>query len=335
MSLILSVDVGGTHANLALVRSGKHLMILHKKQYLTQEVVSVVDLVNEYLGVAKKQGHEVPVLACFAIAGPVSDNAGKLTHGGLVVDAREIVKHTSIGHALVINDFDAVSLSIALLESQDYKIVKRGVGVKKAPIVVIGAGTGFGKSVLVWHDNFKAYLPVPSEIGHGDLIVHSKEEFECAEYIRRQLGVSAPASWEMVLSGDGLVNIYSYLRSSRFAKHQEVAEFKNSVPTAQLISAYRKSDVLCKETFAWFERFYARCAKNAVLDSVACGGVYIAGGIVAKNPDMFGSGFVSEFTNNRRLTQILVQVPVWAITNYDVSLFGCINALRIWKDRVA
>jgi len=84
----------------------------------------------------------------------------------------------------------------------------------------------------------------------------------------------------------------------------------------------------------WFERFYARLAKNAVLDHVAGGGVYIAGGIVARNPTMFTPAFSQEFTDNHQLKDILKPVPVWAILNYDISLLGCANALAVWKERV-
>lgn len=331
---ILAADIGGTNSAFALVDISSTPTIVHKARYPTSAVSNFPTLVNGYLTQLRKEGIPPPEKGCFAIAGPVSNNKGRLTHAKFEVDAKELLEKTALKEALVINDFDAISFAIATLPEKDKILIKKGERDPHGRIAVIGAGTGLGKSLLVWDEHYKAHVPVPSETGHADLAVHSQEEYDFTNFTLKRLNLAGPASWEMALSGQGLVNIHEYI-ASRSGKNDNRRTPPETKITPELISANRKSDRLCAETFSWFERFYARCAKNAVLDYVATGGVYIAGGIVANNKDLFGPGFIEEFTKNLRLRDILVKTPIWGITNYDVSLTGCANALRVWNDRTA
>ena len=96
-----------------------------------------------------------------------------------------------------------------------------------------------------------------------------------------------------------------------------------------MISEYKEKDETCSESFKLFTRFYARCAKNFILDSLAVGGLYIAGGIASKNPSIFSTNeFLNEFKNVYRREDILKNVPIYIVKNYDVSLYGaCLAAI--------
>lgn len=322
-------DIGGTNATFALVDGGKGKpRILFKHRFDTQGLSFFPDVVNEFNKMLRQKNMGIPERACFAIAGPVSGNKGILTHASFDVDASELLEQTNLTEVLVINDFDAIGFAIPLLDVKDLITIKKGTAEKNGRIGVIGAGTGLGKSLLAWDEHNKAYFPIPSETGHADLVVHTQEEQEFVEFTKKQLDIREPASWEMVLSGQGLVNVYSYLCQKR----------KKAIPkniSAEIISSTRKTDHLSKEAFTWFERFYARLAKNATLEYVATGGIYIAGGIVAKNQDMFTENFLKEYKDNLRLREILEHCPVHAITNYDISLLGCVNASIVWKERIS
>jgi glucokinase len=55
--------------------------------------------------------------------------------------------------------------------------------------------------------------------------------------------------------------------------------------------------------------------------------LYIAGGIAAKNKEIFLSKeFTIEFENTHRRTEFLKTVPISVIVNYDVSLYGACYA---------
>lgn len=96
-----------------------------------------------------------------------------------------------------------------------------------------------------------------------------------------------------------------------------------------LISNYRLVDPLCKETFRLFTRFYGRCAKNFALATLAMGGLYIAGGIASKNKEIFSApDFFEEFENASQRRDVLKEIPIYVILNYDVSLYGaCFAAM--------
>ncbi len=133
------------------------------------------------------------------------------------------------------------------------------------------------------------------------------------------------------MSGRGIEGIYTFIKSMEQFKPSKITkEIDAASEKAPLISQYKKSDETCAETFRLFTKFYARCAKNYVLDTMATGGLYIAGGIASKNKEIFTSKeFLVEFRDAYRRSNILNNVPIHLIVNYDVSLYGtCLAALH-------
>ena len=47
----------------------------------------------------------------------------------------------------------------------------------------IGAGTGLGKSLMVWDSSNKRYFPVASEGGHADIPLYDPSERALRDYI--------------------------------------------------------------------------------------------------------------------------------------------------------
>ena len=126
-----------------------------------------------------------------------------------------------------------------------------------------------------------------------------------------------------VLSGEGLENIYAFLRrGKRFEETVFTKEIDKSKNKPELISKYRKVDKTCKETFGIFKIAYAKFAKNMALDALALGGVYIAGGIAPKNTDIFDREFIKIFEESHKMRHVLRKIPVYLITNCDVGLLG-------------
>ena len=114
-------------------------------------------------------------------------------------------------------------------------------------------------------------------------------------------------------------NLYAFFESTKYQN-----EPKNL--TAIQISETKSKNPCSKETFEWFIRIFARAARNFALDVLARGGVYIAGGIAAKNTDAFNN-FFDEFVKNEVYHELLKDIPVYLITNYDISLIGSAYAL--------
>ena len=152
-----------------------------------------------------------------------------------------------------------------------------------------------------------------------------------ADFIRKHRNISHHLTQEEVLSGRGIESIYLFLRSIGKCKNTDFTEeIEKARDKSILISKFKNVDDTCKKTFEFFTRFYARCAKNLVLDSMATGGIYIAGGIAAKNSNIFSQPlFLKEFNNAYRRNKILEKTPIYVIRNYDVSLLGaCFAAVH-------
>jgi glucokinase len=325
---VLGGDIGGTHTNLAVagVRD-EQTAVLFSTHFESQKLGSLVPAIKETLEYADEKFGIGIEGGCAGVAGAVSGcRRSKPTNLSWEVDAGEIEKATGIKDFYIINDFQIIAYGIESLSEEDLLLAKAGSGGWGETRSIIGAGTGLGKAILAFDG--KNYTPISSEGGHGDLTIHDRFDLGLSEEIRA--GRGTPVSYEEVISGRGIERIYRYLKDRstegssdlRYASEIEGAEEK-----AALISKYKEKDETSRETFKVFAKYYGRCAKNFVLDSMSTGGLYIAGGIAAKNREMFTSPqFQTEFLKANRQREILEKTPIYVILNYDVSLYGACNA---------
>jgi glucokinase len=242
----------------------------------------------------------------------------------------------------VINDFQAIGYGINLLNynnKDDIFLVKSGktnADSSKETKAILGAGTGLGKSILAYNEQLEAYIPIPSEGGHSDFPAQDDFEIQLLNFIKKLRNISQPITYEELLSGRGIESIYSFLKDiSQIKESKYTKEIENAKDKASLISKYRTEDKICGETFRLFARYYGRCAKNFVLDTMATGGLFIAGGIATKNREIFKTKeFLDEFENAHQRKDVLNQTPIYIITNYDVSIYGaCFAAMNNILDK--
>ncbi len=319
---ILVGDIGGTNANFAVMDlDGKEIVYRERRE--TKKTGDFTALINEILDGTEDELK--PRAGCFAAAGPLTQTNGRrrisLTNADQVLDEKEIVSATGLDDVLLMNDFMAAAFAVNLLEENDYVILNKGRGVEHGLRAVIGPGTGLGKAILPYNKQVKTYLPLPSEGGHADLPLLTGGELELAEHIKRKHGLTHPLNYENVLSGQGLEDLYEFLRT---INHPGAPKGL----TAAQISDARNGDHCANETFELFAKFLARCARNFALDTLCTGGLYIAGGIAARNRDSF-STFHQEFIKNNDYRHILERIPIKLITNPDISLKGCALAFEL------
>ena len=325
-SYILGGDIGGTNANLGIFGAKKNLPeLLLSFHFKSNELKGLHKAVNETLAYIKKNYKIEINKACFAVAGVLSPDKdfAKVTNAKWDVSKNLLLGKTKLKKISLINDFEAVGYGINMLSKKDITIIKKNKKIPKAPVLVVGAGTGLGKTALVYNEHYKSYAPIPSEAGHSDFPAQSQKELELVNFIKKHKKIKQNISYEQVLSGQGLSNIYLFLRKNkRFKETKYTKEIDKSRNNPELISKYRKIDETCKTVFEMFKAFYARFAKNFALDCLAFGGVYIAGGIAPKNRDIFDSRFIKEFEKNYKHADLLKKVPVYLILNYNVGLLG-------------
>lgn len=324
-SFILAGDIGGTNTSLGIFgmknRSPTLLVSFHFKSW---ELNGLDYAVNEAIAHIKKNYKINVTDACFAVAGVLSaaKDYAQITNAKWDVSRKILLKKTKLKKIVLINDFEAVGYGINMLAKKDVVAIKKAKSTPKAPILVIGAGTGLGKTTLIYNWHHKAYKPIPSEAGHSDFAAQSKLDFELVDFIRKHKRTKS-VSYEQVLSGQGLSNIYLFLRKNKkFSATKYTKEIDKSKMQPELISKYRKIDRTCMAVFEIFKANYAGFARNFALDCLALGGVYIAGGIAPKNSDIFDKSFVKIFEESHKMGHILKKIPIYLILDYNAGLLG-------------
>ncbi|MBS3105686.1 glucokinase [Candidatus Woesearchaeota archaeon] len=325
-SFLLAGDVGGTNTSLGVFgiknARAEFLMSFH---FSSPKLKNLSEAVNEVMGYLRDERRISISKACFGIAGTITPNGdfAKVTNLNWDVDRKDLLEKTKLTQILLINDFEAIGYGINIVKEKDVFTIRKAKKIPKAPIVVIGAGTGLGKKTLIYDKHSKAYAPIPSEAGHCDFPAQAKEELELVNFVKRKEKTKASVSYEQVLSGKGLANIYSFLRKTgdyRVTKYTKEIDKSKNWP--ELISKYRSADKTCKAAFGIFKANYAKFAKNCALGALAYGGVYIAGGIAPKNRDIFDKRFIRIFEDNHKMQRVLKKMPIYLILNYNAGLLG-------------
>jgi len=338
-SFVLGVDIGGTNTSLGVagIKNTK-MTLLFSLSFKSQHITSLIPALQETLEFANKNFGIKVEAACIGAAGVVSASGDyvELTNVEWNVSTKEILEKTSLDSVFIINDFLAVGYGINLLDHKNkddvftVRLGKNQYDKSAATKVVLGAGTGLGKSILVYDEHLGFYIPIPSEGGHGDFPAQNDFEMELLGFIKKLRGISQSVTYEELLSGRGIECIYLFLREKgEYPSTDYTQEIDEAIDKTPLISKYKTLDETCKETFRLFTRFYGRCAKNFVLDTLAYGGLYIGGGVASKNLDIFSTNdFIEEFENAYRRSDFLKEVPIYVVMNYDVSLYGaCFAAM--------
>jgi glucokinase len=314
---ILAGDVGGTKTLLQLLDvDGGRRSVVVERRYESGLYPTFDAMLGDFL--ASNSGRVDS--ACFAVAGPVIEKTAEVTNLHWRMEAGVLGERFGIGSVTLINDFYAVALGVPLLERPDLVPLNEGVRDLSAPIAILGAGTGLGEAAVLAEDG--GWRVVPSEGGHADFAAQGREQAELLLALEERYG---HVSWERLLSGAGLVNIFTFLRDRHVAGAPVPVDLSgdfDSLP-ARISTLAAAGDPLACRAFGIFVDIYAAEAGNMALRLLARGGVFLAGGIAAKNVEQFRSGrFMKAFVHKGRFQEILRDIPVNLIANARVGLIG-------------
>lgn len=302
---IVAGDVGGTKALLRCVEPDGS--VSREARYLTPSYATFDDLLREFAGTLPGAADA----ACFAVAGPVYGGRAELTNLGWVMDQSALSKAFAIPHVTLVNDFYAVALGVPLLDERDLLSLQRGQRDRTAPIGILGAGTGLGEAIVTYHGG--RHHVMPTEGGHADFAPQDEEQTRLFLQLHAELG---HVSWERLVSGMGLVNIFTFLGG------------ENLLP-AEIAELAERGDARARHTFEIFVDVYGAEAGNLALHTLARGGIFLAGGIAAKNVAWFTGGrFVEAFLRKGRFRRFMETIPVDLITNEEVGLIGAVEEAR-------
>ncbi|HVB82966.1 MAG TPA: glucokinase [Candidatus Binataceae bacterium] len=317
---VLAGDIGGTKTLLGLYRvEGGAPALLREKLYATRDFKTLEEVASDFLS-----GAWAIDAACFGVPGPVIGGVSHATNVPWTMEERALARALGVPGARLINDLEATAYGMLQLKESEIAVLQRGdPPAARAPIAVIAAGTGLGEAALVPLEDGR-WRSVASEGGHTDFAPRGREQIELLEYLS---GEFDHVSFERVLSGPGLVNIYKFLRSrAPDAEPQWLTEeFAGATDMAATIStaALDGRDPRCVEALRIFTDIYGAEAANLALKFMALGGVYIGGGIAPKIlATLVAGGFVRSFRAKGRLDKVLARVPLRVSLNPAAALAG-------------
>lgn len=316
--IVLAGDVGGTNARLATVEiEGRGARIVQPKRYVSHDYPGLAPIVRHF---CEETGTR-PDRACFGVACPVVGDDCTAPNLPWTINARALAGDIGIRRTTLINDFVAVGYGIETLVPGDLATLQEGTAGPEAPIALIGPGTGLGQGFLIREGDH--YRVLASEGGHGDFAPTGDVQAGLLRFLREEFG---HVSWERLLSGRGIANIYRYLLAAKTAPEQPSvrAELEQEDPAAVIARhALDSSDCLSVRAVDLFCEILGAQAGNLALTVVAAGGVYLAGGIAPRLAERLASGpFMAAFRNKGRLSELLSRIPVRVIMNPNAALLG-------------
>ncbi len=314
--MILAGDIGGTKSHLALFsESTNGLDLVREQLFHSSQFKTIEALLADFLA-----GDALPSALSLGIPGPVVDGRARATNLPWEVDTLSLQNKLRVPQVLLLNDLEATAHGIATLTPEQLCTVNAGIA-KPGNMALIAAGTGLGEAVLHWDG--QQHWPSPSEGGHSDFAPRNALEIELPEWLIAQFG---HVSWERVLSGPGLSNLYRFLRDSGKAPEAaEVAQqMKESDPNAVITDlGLAGTDTLCVQTLELFVTLYGSETGNLALKMLSLGGAYVGGGIAPRIARKFTEpGFFRAFHDKGRMQELLLTMPVFIILDPNTGLYG-------------
>jgi glucokinase len=320
--MILAGDVGGTKVHLALYGfENGELSHIRDERFPAHEYTGLEVITKKFLA---DSGNPEVTAACFGVPGPVRHGRLKLTNLPWVLDCGELSTGLNIEHLFLINDLEANGYGIAELHSDQILVLSEGDTRAVGNRALISAGTGLGEAILLWVSKMNMYTPMASEGGHCDFAPRNELEVDLFRYLQRVL--KGRVSFERVVSGIGLKNIYSFLRDEKGMN--EPSWLKERMQTEDPNAVIGKvgedgSNELCAKALEMFASAYGAEAGNLALKVLSVGGMYLGGGIAPKILKTMKEGaFMKAFTDKGRLSDLLVHMPVRIILESRAALMG-------------
>ena len=202
--MILAGDVGGTKTTLGIFESQRAGNLLKEEQsFSSRRYSSFETVLKEFL-----QDKTVKLdRAAFGVAGPVFNGRCDTTNLPWLIDASQVSRQFGIPYVFLLNDLEAAAYGALLLKEEEIKWLQSGEPDPYGNRAIIAAGTGLGESILYREGaNFRT---MASEGGHCDFAPRTSLEIKLLEYLWNCFG---HASYERILSGPGLFNLYAFLK---------------------------------------------------------------------------------------------------------------------------
>jgi glucokinase len=315
---LLIGDIGGTNARFAFAHPDE-------PGFFDELTLSCADFETSDQGIAaylERSGKSAPDVTCLAVAGPVMDGTVHFLNNNWEIDGHRLQEKLPSSHVRLLNDFEAIAYSIPLLGEEHIStvgLVPSGLGGKSEfNIGVLGPGTGLGVAGLLGRMNH--FYPVTGEGSHAGFAPENRTQIKVLRQLRQR---HERVSQERLISGPGLEGIYWALCKIRGKQTVKIT-------AAEIFSrVLAKEDVIATESVQLFYEVLGQVAGNLALLLGAYDGIYLAGGILKRYPDLLkSSNFRSGFENKGRHRPLMEQVPTLLIQHPQPGLLGASHCAR-------
>jgi len=307
MNTILTADIGGTNSRFGhfSIDSCGELSLVESIWLRTSEAGSfpeLIDNLNNSSFPLKPNSADIVVLA---VAGPVENSIR--SNPPLIawdIDISKADNDFGFKKCFLINDFIAQAFACLSPIAEAAEKILQGSPAPDAATAVIGAGTGLGKAAIM-PDGKGGFIALPSEGGHTNFPFVSEREFQYQQFLLKERK-DQYITGNTVVSGMGLSYLHHFLTGRKLGPSNVAKEF-----------------LLYPETLEWTSRFYARVCRNYVLETLAMAGLYIAGGVAARTPELLRHpAFEKEFRSSDTLSGLLANIPLYLIKDENSGLWG-------------
>ena len=317
--MILAGDTGGTKTRLALYAFEDAKLRRHATEtFVSRDYSGLEEVVRIFL-----DKHRVAVSkACFGVSGPVTNGEARTTNLHWQLSEAKIAHAVGISAVRLVNDLVATTAAIPHFSAEDLLILYPGKPETNNHIcAVLAPGTGLGQAFL-FRDNGH-YHVIASEGGHSDFAPTNDLEIDLFRYLSKKFD---RVSYERVLCGPGLINIYNFLKDSGLAPEPaELAmRFAGKDPSAVIAEAGLSGDFdLCVKALDVFASILGAQAGNLALTLLATGGIYLGGGIPPKIlPKIEEGKMIASYLSKGRLSEVVKKTPLYLIRDDHAALLG-------------
>ncbi len=308
--LALVGDIGGTNSRFGLVEKGSGT-ITCVEALKNDGFTGLEDAISHYLA---NQNVKFLRTAAVAVAAPVDREVIRLTNRDWSFSAASLKQAAYADHFRLLNDYEALALSLPHLAVEDLAQVGGKEPKPNAMKVVLGPGTGLGMAMLAPLPS-GGWMALPGEGGHVTLPVVTAEELAIRDSI---MGAGKFSEVEDILTGPGIFELYKVIAKSP----------KYKTPEEVLQAAIAGQDANAEKTLHQFITFLARVSGDFAMALQAHGGVYLAGGIAPSIVKQLQSGhFRKIFDDHGRIADVIHNIPVYVIMDKFPAFKGCMAAL--------
>ncbi|MCK5517532.1 MAG: glucokinase [Desulfobulbaceae bacterium] len=320
MATLLAADIGGTKSELAIFEfTAQSYTPMIRKRYVNRDFPDLSHIIASFLN----DIDTLPLYGSFGVAGIVSGRKAQLTNLHWRVDCHDLEQLFGFKKVVLVNDLTAVCSSIPLLLSDDLAELQQGEVVGDEVKGVIAPGTGLGQGFMV--ETGGSLFARGSEGGHVDFGPVNEEQVALLSWMLKK---KRPVSYEMLVAGPGIADLYSFCRdyysiAESSGIREQMSTLKDLIPVIVSGAIDSSPCPLCEKAIDLFLSILGSEAGNLALKLYAKGGIYVGGGII---PRLVGkvsfAGFMESFLNKGQMADVMKSIPVYLILRKDAALLG-------------